>query len=74
MVVNVQRAKKLTNMRAAGKDRNIDVTPARQLSLEDALEFIAADEMLEVTPKSIRLRKAHLKEYERKRIRRMAEA
>jgi GTP-binding protein len=74
MVVNVQRAKKLTNMRTAGKDRNIDVTPARQLSLEDALEFIAADEMLEVTPKSIRLRKAHLKEYERKRIRRMAEA
>lgn len=67
LVVNVSRAKQLTNIRAAGSDENIQLTPPIRLTLERALEFINDDELVEVTPKSIRLRKKFLKEHERKR-------
>jgi GTP-binding protein len=70
LVVNPSREKKLTNVRAAGKDEHIDLTPPIRLSLELAVEFIADDELVEVTPSSIRLRKRHLKEPERKRAQR----
>lgn len=65
--VNVQRGKKLTNMRASGADKAAKITPAIKFSLEEALEYIQDDEMLEVTPKSIRLRKLHLDPHERKK-------
>lgn len=65
--VNVQRGKKLTNMRASGADKAIKITPAIKFTLEEALEYIADDEMVEVTPKSIRLRKLYLDPNERKR-------
>ena len=65
--VNIQRGKKLTNMRASGSDKAIKITPAIKFSLEEALEYISDDEMVEVTPKSIRLRKLHLDPHERKR-------
>lgn len=65
--VNVQRGKKLTNMRASGSDKAIKITPAIKFSLEEALEYINDDEMVEVTPKSIRLRKLYLDANERKR-------
>ncbi len=55
--VNVTKNKKLTNVRAAGSDENLILTPARRLTLEEALEYLADDELLEVTPKSLRLRK-----------------
>ncbi|HYD48841.1 MAG TPA: translational GTPase TypA, partial [Terriglobales bacterium] len=55
--VNICREKKLTNIRAAGRDENIIITPHRELSLEDGLEWIGDDELVEVTPESIRLRK-----------------
>ncbi len=67
--VNVQRAKKLTNMRAAGSDRNMKIAPAQKMSLEEALEYIADDEYVEVTPQNIRLRKKYLTEIERKKMR-----
>ncbi len=67
LVINVQKGKKLTNMRAAGSDDNAKIAPKRRFSLEEALEYIHKDEYLEATPKSIRLRKIHLKEHERKR-------
>jgi GTP-binding protein len=67
LVVNVTKAKQLTNIRAAGSDENILLTPPILMSLEQALEFIEDDELVEVTPKSIRLRKKFLKEHERKR-------
>ncbi|MCR9191326.1 MAG: translational GTPase TypA [Gammaproteobacteria bacterium] len=67
LVVNVTKEKQLTNMRASGTDENIILTPAIKLSLEQALEFIDDDELLEVTPKSIRVRKKELKETDRKR-------
>jgi GTP-binding protein len=67
LVVNVTKAKQLTNIRAAGTDENIMLTPHIQLTLEQALEFIEDDELVEVTPISIRLRKKFLKEHERKR-------
>lgn len=67
LVVNVIKEKQLTNMRASGKDENITLTPPIKLSLEYALEFINDDELVEVTPKSIRLRKRYLKENERKK-------
>jgi GTP-binding protein len=70
MVVNPLKAKKLTNVRAAGKDDNVLLTPPIRLSLEQAMEFIADDELVEVTPQSIRLRKRYLKEGERKRAER----
>ncbi|MBE6375759.1 MAG: translational GTPase TypA [Lentisphaerae bacterium] len=67
LVVNVQRAKQLTNLRAAGSDRNMKIAPARKMSLEQALEYIEDDELVEVTPKTIRLRKILLTELERRR-------
>lgn len=73
LIVNLQRTKQLTNMRAAGSDRALKIAPAQKLSLEEALEYIADDELVEVTPLNIRLRKLHLKELERKRIRRKIE-
>jgi len=57
MTVNVTREKKLTNMRAASADSTYRLTPAKNLSLEESLEFIRADECVEVTPKSVRIRK-----------------
>lgn len=65
--VNIQRGKKLTNMRASGADKAIKITPAVKFSLEEALEYVDDDEMVEVTPKSIRLRKLYLDTNERKR-------
>ncbi|OGT46376.1 MAG: GTP-binding protein TypA [Gammaproteobacteria bacterium RIFCSPHIGHO2_12_FULL_41_20] len=67
LVVNVCKAKQLTNIRAAGSDENILLTPPIRLSLEQALEFIEDDELVEVTPLNIRIRKKFLKEHERKR-------
>lgn len=67
LVVNVCKAKQLTNIRAAGSDENIMLTPHIHFSLEQALEFIEDDELVEVTPESIRIRKKFLKEHERKR-------
>ena len=67
MVVNPCRAKKATNMRAAGSDDTIKLTPPRVFSLEEALEFIADDELVEVTPDDIRLRKKLLTELERRK-------
>lgn len=67
LVVNVCKAKQLTNMRASGSDENIILTPFINFSLEQALEFIEDDELVEVTPKTIRIRKKFLKEHERKR-------
>ena len=64
--VNPCKAKKLSNMRAAGKDENIQLTPVTPLTLEQAIEFIRDDELIEVTPKSIRLRKTALKAGDRK--------
>lgn len=67
LVVNVTKEKQLTNIRAASSDENIVLTPAIKFSLEQALAFIADDELVEITPKAIRLRKKFLKEHERKR-------
>jgi GTP-binding protein len=67
IVVNVSKTKKLTNMRAAGSDDKIFIIPAVKFSLEEAMEYIARDEYLEVTPRSLRLRKILLEEHERKR-------
>jgi len=67
LVVNPTKAKQLTNIRAAGSDENIVLTPATRFSLEQALEFIDDDELLEITPHNVRLRKKLLKEMERKR-------
>lgn len=67
LVVNVCKAKQLTNIRAAGSDENIILTPYINFSLEQALEFIEDDELVEVTPNKIRIRKKFLKEHERKR-------
>jgi len=67
LVVNPLKAKQLTNIRAAGSDENILLTPPIRMSLEQAIEFIDDDELVEVTPKAIRLRKRFLREQERKR-------
>jgi GTP-binding protein len=67
LVVNPLKAKQLTNIRAAGSDENILLTPPIRFSLEQALEFIEEDELVEVTPGGIRIRKRFLKEHERKR-------
>ncbi len=67
LVVNACKEKQLTNMRASGSDENIILTPPIKFSLEQALEFIEDDELVEITPLSIRLRKKKLKEHERKR-------
>ncbi len=74
LVVNPIKTKKLTNIRAAGKDEALILTPPIQLTLEYAVEFIADDELVEVTPKSIRIRKRLLLEHERKRASRVEEA
>src|SRR5688572_10758515 len=68
--VNVLKGKQLTNIRAAGKDENVLLTPPLKLSLERALSYIEEDELVEVTPKSIRLRKAILDPRQRKRAER----
>ncbi|MHC4837108.1 MAG: translational GTPase TypA, partial [Planctomycetota bacterium] len=67
ITVNVVRAKKMTNMRAASKDATEGIRAARKLGLEQFLEYLAADELLEVTPESLRLRKRLLREKERLR-------
>jgi GTP-binding protein len=67
LVVNPIKTKQLTNIRAAGKDEAVVLTPPIQLTLESAIEFIADDELVEITPKSIRIRKRYLQEHERKR-------
>ena len=74
LVVNVQKAKQLTNMRAAGSDRSLKIAPPRRLSLEQALEYIEDDELVEVTPQNIRLRKLYLTDLERRRRRNAASA
>jgi GTP-binding protein len=66
LVVNAIREKKLTNMRASGSDEAIHLIPPREMTLEFALEFIEQDELVEITPKNIRLRKRYLTENERK--------
>ena len=73
LVVNPLKAKQLTNVRAAGKDANVLLTPPVVLPLEQALEFIEDDELVEITPASIRIRKRYLKEHERKRASRSAD-
>jgi GTP-binding protein len=65
--VNPTKAKQLSNMRAAGKDENIRLSPPRPIVLEEALSYIADDELVEVTPRSLRLRKRYLDPNERKR-------
>ena len=67
LVVNPIKGKQLTNVRASGTDEAVRLIPPIQLTLESAIEFIADDELVEITPKSIRLRKRHLKETDRKR-------
>lgn len=72
LIVNPMKAKQLTNIRAAGSDENIILTPPIRLSLEQALEFIDSDELVEVTPAAIRIRKKLLLEHERKKASRSA--
>jgi GTP-binding protein len=72
LVVNPIKGKQLTNVRASGTDEAVRLVPPIQMSLEYAVEFISDDELVEVTPKSIRLRKRHLKEHERKKAMREA--
>jgi GTP-binding protein len=67
LVVNVTKSKKLTNHRASGSDDKASLPPPRRFTLEEALEYIQEDEYVEVTPKSIRLRKIYLKDFERKK-------
>ena len=67
MVVNMQKSKQLTNVRSSGTDKAMKIAPPRLLSLEEALEYIADDELVEITPKSIRMRKRFLTEIDRKR-------
>jgi len=74
LVVNVIQGKKLTNIRAAGKDENVILTPPMRITLERALSYIEDDELVEVTPKSIRLRKRWLDANERKKRSRIREA
>jgi GTP-binding protein len=74
LVVNPIKTKKLTNVRAAGKDDAILLTPPIPLTLEYAVEFIADDELVEITPESIRVRKRFLKETDRKRASRSGDA
>jgi GTP-binding protein len=67
LTVNLTKTKKLTNVRASGSDEKIKLTPPVKFTLEEALEYIMEDEYVEVTPKSIRLRKIYLKDFERKK-------
>ena len=66
LTVNICREKKLTNIRAAGRDENILITPHREMGLEAGIEWIGDDELVEITPQSIRVRKRVLKQVERK--------
>jgi GTP-binding protein len=68
IAVNITREKQLTNMRASGSDDAFKIAPPRVLSLEEAIAFINDDEMVEVTPDSLRLRKIYLSAEERKRM------
>jgi len=68
MDVNATKEKKLTNMRTHAHDEALRLTPPRELTLESAIEFIGVDELVEVTPKSIRLRKRVLSQHDRRRI------
>ncbi len=72
LVVNPIKGKQLTNIRASGTDEAVRLTPPIQVTLESAIEFIADDELVEITPKSIRIRKRLLQEHERKRASRAA--
>jgi len=72
LIVNPIKTKQLTNIRAAGKDEAIMLTPPIPLTLEYAVEFIAEDELAEITPVSIRIRKRHLVAHERKKASREA--
>jgi len=72
LIVNPIKGKKLTNVRASGTDEAVRLTPPVKLTLESAVEFIDDDELVEITPKSIRIRKRHLNEHERKRASREA--
>jgi GTP-binding protein len=72
LVINVTKTKKLTNMRASGSDDKNRIAPATKMSLEESLEYIQEDELVEVTPHYIRLRKFYLKEHDRKRTKNSA--
>ena len=72
--LNVIKGKKLTNVRASGKDEAVVLTPPIKMSLEKALAYVGDDELVEITPKSIRLRKIYLDANERKRMSRAKEA
>jgi len=72
LVVNPIKGKQLTNVRASGTDEAVRLVPPIQVTLESAIEFIADDELVEITPKSIRIRKRFLQEQERKRAARVA--
>jgi GTP-binding protein len=74
LAVNPTKEKKLTNMRASGSDENILLKPPRKMDLEAALEYIEDDELVEVTPTSIRLRKSLLSEQDRRRQNRRQES
>ncbi len=74
LVVNVIEGKKLTNVRAAGKDENEILTPPIRMSLEKAMSYIMDDELVEITPKPIRLRKRYFDPNERKRYERSSAA
>ncbi len=71
--INVLKGKKLTNVRASGSDEAVTLTPPRRMSLEDMMAYVDADELLEVTPQSLRLRKRYLLEHERKKFKRQLE-
>src|ERR1700755_1595178 len=66
LVINLTKGKQLTNMRASGSDTNVRIAPAIKFSLEEAMEYIQADEYIEITPVAMRLRKIYLNENERK--------
>ena len=72
LVVNPIKGKQLTNVRASGTDEAVRLTTPIKLTLESAVEFIDDDELVEITPKSIRIRKRHLQEHDRKRASRAA--
>ncbi|HRE17822.1 MAG TPA: translational GTPase TypA, partial [Rhodocyclaceae bacterium] len=72
LVVNPIKGKQLTNVRASGTDEAVRLVPPVALTLESAIEFIADDELVEVTPKTIRIRKRHLSEHDRRRAMREA--
>ena len=73
LVVNLQKSKQLTNIRASGTDRAMKIAPAQLKSLEEALEYIDSQELVEITPKCIRMRKKLLSENDRKRQKRIKE-